>query len=49
VIVLTYRGEEAVAEHKTVFEAALARDAGKAVNALEGHIRKGVEHALASM
>ena len=48
-LVLTYRGEEAVAEHKTVFEAALARDAGKAVNALEGHIRKGVEHALASM
>ena len=49
VIVLTYRGEEAVAEHKTVFEAALARDASKAVNALEGQIRKGVGIALASM
>ena len=38
-----------VAEHKSVFEAALARDAEKAMNDLEEHIRKGVEHALASM
>ena len=48
-LVLTYRGEEAVLEHKGMFEAALARDAKKAKELLEKHIRKGLEHTLAAM
>ena len=45
-LVLTYRGQEAVDEHKAMFDAALARDAKLAQELLEKHIRKGVEHTL---
>ncbi|RED18831.1 GntR family transcriptional regulator [Pontivivens insulae] len=48
-LVLTYRGEEAVKEHKDMFEAALARDAKTAKGVLEAHIRLGLEHTLAAM
>lgn len=48
-LVLTYRGEEAVVEHRAMFEAALARDAEKAKRLLEEHIRLGLEHTLAAM
>lgn len=45
-LVLTYRGQEAVDEHKAMFDAALARNAKLAQELLEKHIRKGVEHTL---
>lgn len=48
-LVLTYRGADAVLEHKTMFDAALARDTAKAKAALEAHIRLGLEHTLAAM
>jgi DNA-binding GntR family transcriptional regulator len=44
--VLTYRGEEAVREHREMFEAALARDAQKAAETLRVHIEGGLEHTL---
>ena len=48
-LVLTYRGEDAVEEHRTMFEGALARDADKACTALEAHIRLGLVHTLDAM
>ena len=48
-LVLTYRGEEAVLEHKAMFDAALARDAKLAIKHLEDHIRNGLEHTLEAM
>lgn len=48
-LVLTYRGEKAVQEHKAMFDAALARDAKLAVQHLENHIQNGLNHALAAM
>ncbi len=48
-LVFTSRGQEAVEEHKTMFDAALARDPVKAKAALETHIRLGLEHTLAAM
>ncbi|EEE36791.1 transcriptional regulator, GntR family [Rhodobacteraceae bacterium KLH11] len=48
-LVLTYRGEEAVKEHKGMFDAALARDAGTAKKLLEDHIRNGLTHTLEAM
>jgi DNA-binding GntR family transcriptional regulator len=45
-LVLTYRGEAAAAEHKAMFDAALARDADKAAKLLEEHVRHGLEHTL---
>lgn len=47
-LVLTHRGEEAVKEHRQVFEAALARDINTAVATLETHIDKGLEHSLSA-
>ena len=47
-LVLTYRGEEAVEEHRKVFEAALARDIDTAAETLKLHIDKGLEHTLAA-
>lgn len=44
--VLTYRGAEAVKEHKTMFDAALKRDAAKAQRSLEQHITRGLRHTL---
>lgn len=48
-LVLTYRGEEAVEEHRLMFEAALARDAERAALHLETHIIRGLDHTLAAM
>ena len=45
-LVLTYRGEEAVEEHREIFEAALARDANKATKHLRTHIERGLDHTL---
>ena len=45
-LVLTYRGDEAVREHKNVFEKALARDVTGARAALEEHIVNGLNHTL---
>ena len=45
-LVLTYRGEEAVEEHRAVFEAALARDIDTAAQTLKTHIDKGLDHTL---
>ena len=47
-LVLTYRGEEAVGEHRDMFEAALARDVDLAAAVLKKHIEKGLEHSLAA-
>lgn len=48
-LILTYRGQEAVQEHKDIFEAALARDSASAANCLEQHILNGLEHTLDAM
>ena len=45
-LVLTYRGEEAMQEHRRIFEAALARDVELASKSLEAHIGRGLEHTL---
>ncbi len=45
-LVLTYRGMEAVDEHREVFEAAITRDSVKASTVLQHHIEQGLEHAL---
>lgn len=47
-LVLTYRGEEAVEEHRQMFEAALDRDVDRAAQVLQTHIEKGLEHTLAA-
>lgn len=47
-LVLTHRGQDAVEEHRTVFEAALARDVETAAKTLKTHIDKGLEHTLAA-
>ena len=48
-LVLTHRGGEAIAEHKAMFDAALARDAKGAQKLLEDHIRRGLDHTLSAM
>ena len=45
-LVLTYRGEEAVAEHRDMFDAALKRDSDIASKVLKQHIDRGLDHAL---
>ena len=47
-LVLTYRGQEAVVEHREMFDAALARDVERAASKLQTHIEKGLEHTLAA-
>ena len=48
-LVLTYRGNIAVVEHKDIFDAALDRDADLAVDLLEKHINGGLAHTLDAM
>ncbi|MCJ8307435.1 MAG: FCD domain-containing protein [Hyphomicrobiales bacterium] len=48
-LVLTYRGEEAVHEHFQMFKAVLARDADFSVSWLKTHIQKGLKHTLAAI
>lgn len=45
-LVLTHRGEEAVQEHREMFEAALNRDVERAARTLQTHIEMGLEHTL---
>lgn len=47
-IALSYRGDIAAQEHKTLLESALARDVATAQKVLERHINGGVDHALAN-
>jgi len=47
-LVFTYRGEDAVAEHRDMFEAALERNVDRAAQVLQTHIEKGLEHTLAA-
>ena len=48
-LVITDRGKDAALEHQQIFDAALSRDSSKAIEALEIHIRKGLEHTLVNM
>ena len=48
-LVLTYRGDEAVDEHYQMFKAALSRDSDLSVSWLKTHIEKGLEHTLAAI
>ena len=48
-LVLTDRGEDADLEHQQIFKATLSRNTIEATEALEIHIRKGLEHTLANM
>ncbi len=45
-LVLTYRGAEAVDEHREIFDTALDRDAERARQLLETHINNGLNHAI---
>ena len=47
-LVLTYRGEEAVQEHRAIFDAALARENELAADWLKKHIENGLTHTLAA-
>ena len=47
-LVLTHRGVEAVEEHRAMFDAALERDANRAIRVLRAHVEKGLEHSLAA-
>jgi DNA-binding GntR family transcriptional regulator len=47
-VALSYRGEIAAREHKTLLECALHRDAETAKRVLAEHIQGGVTHALAT-
>lgn len=47
-LVLTHRGEDAVTEHREMFEAALARNVSRASEILQTHIEKGLDHTLAA-
>ena len=47
-LVLTYRGAEAVEEHRLMFEQALAREVDAAATTLKQHIERGLEHTLAA-
>ena len=48
-LMLTYRGETAVDEHRSIFQSALARDGVLAAEYLKRHILRGVDHALEAM
>lgn len=48
-LVLTFRGEAASAEHKGMLDAALSRDTATATKLLEDHIYNGLSHTLEAM
>ncbi|MEM1431321.1 MAG: GntR family transcriptional regulator [Pseudomonadota bacterium] len=48
-LVLTHRGQDAIEEHRAMFDAALARQADLACRLLEDHIEKGLTHTLDAM
>jgi len=43
---ITYRGIQAIEEHKAIFESSLDRDFNKATKLLKNHIENGLEHVL---
>ncbi len=45
-LVLTYRGEQAIDEHRDILDAALSRDVDLAAEYLRTHIELGLEHTL---
>ncbi len=45
-LVLTYRGEDAIDEHRDIVNAALERDVDLAAESLRLHIQVGLEHTL---
>lgn len=47
-IALSFRGDIAAEEHRTLLESALSRDADTAATVLERHVNGGVDHALAT-
>src|SRR6478736_4806273 len=47
-VAFSYRGSEPAAQHRTLLEAALKRDAATATAALRTHVNNCVEHALAT-
>ena len=48
-LVFTFRGEAAAAEHRGMLDAALARDPDAAIKFLEDHINNGLYHTLEAM
>lgn len=48
-LVLTNRGEDAIAEHKSILDAAVARDSHKAQELLKTHIHRGITHTFERM
>ena len=47
IILLQFRGDEAIDEHNQIYNFSLERDADNAIKFLKVHIEKGLEHALA--
>ena len=45
-IVLTFRGEGSIKEHKDILDLALNKDFIKAQKILEEHIQNGIDHAM---
>ncbi len=48
-LVFTFRGEAAAAEHQGMLDAVLARDPDTAIKFLEDHINNGLNHTLEAM
>jgi DNA-binding GntR family transcriptional regulator len=48
-LVFTFRGEAAAAEHRGMLDAALGRDPDTAIRFLEDHINNGLHHTLEAM
>ena len=46
IILLQFRGEEAIDEHNQIYNFSIERDADNAIKYLKIHIEKGLEHAL---
>ena len=46
IILLQFRGEEAIDEHNQIYNFSIERDAENAIKYLKIHIEKGLEHAL---
>lgn len=46
--VLTYRGKNAVDEHKSILDAALKRDTKRAQDVLKKHLLEGLEHSMSA-
>ena len=45
-LVLTFRGEGSIKEHKDILDSALNKDFIKAQKILEEHIQNGIDHAM---